>query len=233
MLNRAFTKREKVLLLVLVMILLGLVYYRFVRLPVQERIAAADTTVLEQQMEMEQQKSAIIKQMQEDIENGQKEVNGIVASYDNLKAESAALNTIFDFSFEQPVATDDAVRRTINISFTATNYQIARRIIQQVHDCAYRCLITDISVSADSDKMQQYANLENSTISGSMSVTFYETLNGATTTNGLTTSDGSAVQSSNVGLGNASLDLAQSSLETMAESLAGDAADKIAAGAGF
>ena len=68
MLNRAFTKREKVLLLVLVMILLGLVYYRFVRLPVQERIAAADTTVLEQQMEMEQQKSAIIKQMQEDIE---------------------------------------------------------------------------------------------------------------------------------------------------------------------
>ena len=238
MLNRAFTKREKVLLLVLVMILLGLVYYRFVRLPVQERIAAADTTVLEQQMEIEQQKSAIIKQMQEDIENGQKEVNGIVA-YDNLKAESAALNTIFaqatrfNFSFEQPVATDDAVRRTINISFTATNYQIARRIIQQVHDCAYRCLITDISVSADSDKMQQYANLENATISGSMSVTFYETLNGATTTNGLTTSDGSAVQSSNVGLGNASLDLAQSSLETMAESLAGDAADKIVAGAGF
>ena len=35
MLNRAFTKREKVLLLVLVMILLGLVYYRFVQLPVQ------------------------------------------------------------------------------------------------------------------------------------------------------------------------------------------------------
>ena len=239
MLNRAFTKREKVLLLVLVMILLGLVYYRFVRLPVQERIAAADTTVLEQQMEMEQQKSAIIQQMQEDIENGQKEDTGIVASYDNLKAESAALNTIFaqatsfNFSFEQPVATDDAVRRTINISFTATNYQIARRIIQQVHDCAYRCLITDISVGADSDKMQQYANLENSTISGSMSVTFYETLNGATTTNGLTTSDGSAVQSNYVGLGNSSLDLAQSSLETMAESLAGDAADKIAAGAGF
>ena len=81
--------------------------------------------------------------------------------------------------------------------------------------------------------MQQYANLENSTISGSMSVTFYETLNGANTTNGLITSDGSAVQNSYVGLGNSSLDLAQSSLETMAESLAGDAADKIAAGAGF
>ena len=81
--------------------------------------------------------------------------------------------------------------------------------------------------------MHQYSNLEISTICGSMSVTFFETLIGATTTYGLTTSDGSAVQSSNVGLGNASLDLAQSSLETMAESLAGDAADKIAAGAGF
>ena len=53
MLNRAFTKREKVLLLVLVMILLGLVYYRFVRLPVQERIATADTTVLEIRMDLE------------------------------------------------------------------------------------------------------------------------------------------------------------------------------------
>ena len=245
MLNRAFTKREKVLLLALVMILLGLVYYRFVRLPVQDRIAAADTTLLEQQMSAEQQKASIIKQMQEDIEAGKKDVTGIVASYDNLKAESAALNTIFseatsfNFSFEQPVATDDAVRRTINISFTATNYQIARRIIQQVHDCAYRCLITDISVSADEnggaeagDKMSQYPNLANATISGSMSVTFYETLNGATTTNGLTTSDGSAVQSSG-GLARSYLDLAQSDLETMAESLAGNAADQIASAAGY
>ncbi len=245
MLNRAFTKREKILLLLLVAVLLGLVYYRFVKLPVRDRIAAADTTLLEQQLMQEQQKAATIKQMEEAIAAGQQEVTGIVASYDNLKAESAALNSIFsqatsfNFSFSQPVATEDAVRRTISISFTATNYQIARRIIQQVHDCAYRCLIQDVSLSAQKnggaesgDKMSQYPNLENSTISGSLSVTFYETLNGATTTNGLTTSDGSAVQSSG-GLASASLDLAKSDLETMAESLAGDAADEIAAAAGF
>lgn len=60
-LNRPFTKREVVLILVLAVILLAMVYYRFVYVPVQDQISALDTTALEDQIQAETIRAQQIK----------------------------------------------------------------------------------------------------------------------------------------------------------------------------
>ena len=140
MLKRSFTKFEKALLLVLIVVLLALVYYRFVYLPVQDRIAASDTYEIENQIKAEQQKAALIQSMKDEVDENQDIKTGVVATYDNFKAEASLLNSIFvplaqkyNYSFETPIASDNTVRRTINISFTTANYKICRDILQKLH----------------------------------------------------------------------------------------------------
>lgn len=227
MLSRPFTKFEKILLLILVVLLLGLVYYLFVYAPVQKRIQAADTTLIEDQIQTELEKAYIIKSMKEEVDDSQKNLSGVVATYDNFKSEAALLNTIFvplaetyNYSFQTPVASGDTVRRTITISFTASDYQVARKIIQMIHDSKYRCMLNDVSISATSDSTGGYMSLKTNPIRCSVNVTFYETLIGAVSTAGLKM-DGSKTESDYIGLGAADFSkLERNSLETIAESIA-------------
>lgn len=227
MLSRPFTKFEKILLLIMVVLLLGLTYYLFVYSPVQKRIEAADTTLLESQIEEELYKAYIIQTMKEEVDDSQKNLNGVVSTYDNFKSEAALLNTIFvplaetyNYNFQTPVATGDTVRRTITISFTASDYQVARKIIQMIHDSRYRCMLNDISVSAVADSSRDYSSLKTNPVRCSVDVTFYETLIGAGSTAGLKI-EGSKTESDYIGLGAADFSkLQRNTLETIAESIA-------------
>ena len=227
MLSRPFTKFEKILLLILVVLLLGLTYYLFVYSPVQKRIKAADTTLIEDQIQTELQKAYIIKSMKEEVDDSQKNLSGVVATYDNFKSEAAFLNTIFvplaetyNYNFQTPEASGDTVRRTITISFTASDYQVARKIIQMIHDSKYRCMMNDISISATADSSGGYVSLKTNSIRCSVNVTFYETLIGAGSTAGLKI-EGEKTESDYIGLGSADFSkLERNSLETIAESIA-------------
>ncbi len=227
-LNRAFTKTEKLLLLILAIALLCLCYYRFVFVPVQDRIAAADTAPLEDELTAEQMKASQIQTMQQEIAENQGNETGVVQSYDNFTAEANALNAIFqaastfNFSFSQPIADGDAVRRSIGIDFTASDYQVAHSIIQQIHDCPFRCLIRDINITAQGvNGAQGSANVSNSPVSVSLNVTFFETLYDAKTTTGLDYAQGSEQKQNAGGLANADVsDIQRSDLETAAESIA-------------
>jgi hypothetical protein len=227
MLKRPFSKFEKAFLLVLVIIMLFLVYYRFVRLPVKDRIRAADTYEIEQQIEMEKKKKELIQSMKDEVTINQDTITGVVATYDNFKSEAALLNSIFiplaekyNYSFKTPVATDDAVRRTISISFTTANYRVCREILQKLHDSKYRCQMSDISISATNKSSNSYISLLTSPINCNLNITFYETLIGAATTAGLDTGSGKG-SGERVGLGGADFSgLQRSTLETMAEAIA-------------
>lgn len=233
MLNRAFSKREKVVLLILSVILLSLIYYRFVYINVNRRIAGADTTAIEDMILSEQQKAQSIENMQAEMEKAQSEGNGLVSTYDNFKAEANALNAIFaqadsfNFSFDRPVADGDAVRRVISIVFSASDYVVARNILQQIHDCPYRTLISDISINAvrQSKNDVNYAedpSIYTDAVQGSLKVTFYETLYDAKTVAGLELPK-EAKASKRVGLANADVSMIErSDLETLAESIASD-----------
>ncbi len=230
MLSRPFTKFEKVFLLILVVILLVLVYYRFIHLPVKQRVTEADTTLIEEQIAVEKSKAELIQSMKEEVSENQETIIGVVATYDNFKSEAALLNTIFvplaetyNYGFETPVAEDSIVRRKINITFTASDYRICRKIIQLVHDSRFRCMINSVNITAVSDRnTDEYISVLNGAIKCSMTVTFYETLIGAQTTAGLMMDD-SKNKSDYIGLGKADFSkLERNSLETIAESIAAE-----------
>ena len=227
MLKRPFSKFEKTFLLLLVILMLGLVYYRFVKIPVEDRIAAADTFEIEQQIETEYRKKQLIQSMKDEVSTNQDTITGVVATYDNFKSEAALLNSIFvplaekyNYSFQTPIATDDTVRRTINISFSTANYRVCRDILQRLHDSKYRCMISNITISATDKSSNTNKTLLTSPINCNLSVTFYETLIGAVTTAGLDMGK-SNTSGGYVGLGNADLSgIQRNTLETMAESIA-------------
>ena len=180
MMSRSFTKREKILLLVLCVLLLGILYYQFVYKTTVAMIDKYDTADLETDLQIEQTKAINIKNMEKEINANKSGSGGVVASYNNIKNELAALNDIFaaassyNLDFGQAVQDGDAVRREVNVTFTAANYSQAKAIIKAIHDCRYRCLIRSMSVSA--------ADTE---VSATMDVTFFETMYNANSNGGL------------------------------------------------
>lgn len=186
-LNRKFSKKETVLILILTFALLGFIYYFFTYDYLESQLRNYDTTDLDSQITLEQKRAAMISQMKQDIANGTVAYSGEVATYNNLSNEMTELNNIFsgtsvyNFDFAEPEATDNTVRRNINITFTSNSYAEAEKIISSLYSCRYRCLISDLDIAAGSDS----GVLQSGPVSVSMKVTFFETLQGATDTSGI------------------------------------------------
>lgn len=187
-----FSKRERTLLVILLLLILGLLYYQFVFVPVTEQIARSNTAALEQQIQTEQIRAKQIRNMKAEMEENLSQDGGVVESYDNFKNVAEFLNTVFDgnaveynFDYRKPVADQDAVRRNIVISFTAKNYRVARDIIQKLHDSHYRTLIRDMSITAVALNKEADPSVLTSGVKCTMTVTFFETMVDATTQAGL------------------------------------------------
>ena len=186
MMSREFTSREKLLLLILCVLLLGIVYYQFVVKAVDETIQKYDTAELETDLLIEQTKAENILSMEKEMKSLRTQSKSRVPSYNNIKALIGELNDIFaaastyNFNFNQAMKEGDAVRRDVNISFTAGTYSGAESIIEKLADCRYRCLIRDISISTGSE-----GGIGSGSVSVSMTATFFETMYNANTEDGL------------------------------------------------
>ncbi|MEE0955961.1 MAG: hypothetical protein U0L49_09155 [Eubacterium sp.] len=191
--NRALNKRELALLLVLTLLFLGLVYFRVVYLPVQEQLVEYDTAELEAQIAIEQAKAAKLDKMRKEIAENKGSETGEVATYDNIKNEIDLLNDIlmtsteYHLEWQQPEAAGDTVRRIVSISYTADDYDTALDIIRQIYQSKYRTLIRIAAISTDGSGDSR--TLDSGQISVNMDVIFYETLNGAVSTDGLIFTD--------------------------------------------
>lgn len=189
MMSRSFTKREKILLLVMAVLLLGLVYYQFVIREAADAVERYDVKELESELLIEQAKAQSKAQMLAEIEKGTTDVNGIVASYNNIKNEIRELNDIlsgtsgYNISFEQAVRSGDTARRDITITYEASNYKKARSVMKSLKNCKYRCMIKDVSFTSQSEGSSGLRS--GGKVSVSLKVTFYETMVDADTTLGL------------------------------------------------
>ena len=203
-LNRKLSTKEVVLFLVLVFASPARLHYAAVYIPLNGQIASYVTTEIESEMQLEQARAQKIKAMNEEMAANKAESVGVVATYNNIKNEMKALNEIvgkastYNFSFQDPVGSGSTVRRNIDISFTANNYSDAETIIRELYSCEYRLLIQDMTISPVT-----YDDLETGDVSVNMTVTFFETTDGAATTEGIvwqdngdgTTGDGSDTSS--------------------------------------
>lgn len=185
-LNRAFSHKEIALILFLTLVLLVMVYYRLVYVPIQREIESYDTTQLETEIQVEEARAAQIQRMKEEIASGQGNYNGEVKTYDNQQGEINALNQLFAnaeayrVSARQPVANGNAVRRNVDLSFTVEDYATAERMIEEISNGDFRCLIGNVNITP-----VNVHELNAGRVSCSLTITFFETLAGTDNRDGL------------------------------------------------
>ena len=158
--DRAFTTREKILMLVLAVVLLACAYYLLVFAPSQSAIENSKTQVsqLESELTINQAMALKTDSMRDELE--EKRAAGTRAKktldYDSTPAIMKELNGIlagtktYSLSFADPELSEDGatVRQSASVSFTAASYSAAKSVVKQLVDSTYTSLVTDFSIAA-------------------------------------------------------------------------------------
>lgn len=189
MLKHKFSLRETVLVCIAAILALGIFYYEAIEKNYQKALHQYDTTNIQSEMDLLDVKEAKMRSMKSYIEEHSDANQGEVAVYNNLANEIDALANILQptasnvsIQWAEPYLTDTIVRRNADITCTVPSYVIAESVIDQIVNLQYKCIISSLSISG-SDTMS--VNTSES-VSISMTVTFFETTDGAVNINGLT-----------------------------------------------
>lgn len=189
MLKHKFSLRETILVCIAAILALGIFYYEAIEKNYQKALHQYDTTNMQSEMDLLDVKEAKMRSMESYIEEHSDANQGEVAVYNNLANEIDALANILQptasnvsIQWAEPYLTDTIVRRNADITCTVPSYVIAESVIDQIVNLQYKCIISSLSISG-SDAMSVNTS-EN--VSVSMTVTFFETIDGAGNTNGLT-----------------------------------------------
>ena len=186
MLKHKFTLRESILLLVATILALGIFYYEVIYKNYQDALSKYDVTNIQQESEILTAKAVKKKTMETYIEEHKSTSFGEVATYNNITNEIEALAEIFEdknisISWQEPYLIDSIVRRNVEISTKVGSYKEAEEIVNEIANLKYRCIISSLSINTRNNKSVE----EENEITLSMSVTFYETVEGATDLSGL------------------------------------------------
>lgn len=183
-LSRNFKRSEKVLLVILGIILVGLLYYRLVYVNIEETIATANTEAeaLQSELDVAQVQLASMQKMQNELDEIEADPNASrIESYNNSAAEIAFLNDILEgtiqyaISFADVTRSGDLIRRNFTLQYQTNNYAEAQEISKALSNGEMRCLIGDVNCSIDKDGL----------VTISETATFFETMVGGTPDSGL------------------------------------------------
>ncbi len=177
--KRQFSLRERVLMVVLALLLLGCVYYILVEKPVQDTLmdASQRQSEAESQLTIASAQLQKMRRMQAALDQLEQSAQADVPDYDNAKNVVELLNRAMALTGEynltfQPVTTQGAIAsRTIQMNFRCDSYATAKQVLQILLDSDYRCRVTAMSVSCN-----QGSDISQGEVAVSASVTFYEFL---------------------------------------------------------
>ncbi len=179
MLSREFTKREKILLLILALILLAEVYYLLVHQKVERDLAEARarTEIATASYEIESVKAAKKQEMLEKIQEATKDGSAQpLPDYDNGTNVVAYMNGVmesveeYNLVFNNVDFRDYVAVRSINMSFSCQGYSAVKNIVTQLEDGPYYCEVTGLSISAANEIL----DMEDEMVSVQMTAVFYE-----------------------------------------------------------
>ncbi|MBR4474561.1 MAG: hypothetical protein IKS55_13090 [Oscillospiraceae bacterium] len=198
-LSRDFSRGEKLLLVFLALVLVGLAYYQFVDKAVRQSIEKANAEAESIKLELTAVNAKIqrMEEMQAELESIQSDPNAsYMGSYNNSKEELAFLNDVlkaadqYSISFSNVTRDGDQIRRNFSLQFTTTDFAGMERIIKQLCDGKMRCLINDISYnttrynySAAERELYGYDYYER--VNVNCTATFFETMVGGVEDAGL------------------------------------------------
>ena len=136
-LNHVLTKKEKIFLVTVVLACLGSIWFLGIYRPIRQRIQAADTTELEDELSIEEMKALKIQSMQKEITANKEAGLPEIPSYNSFKEEIAELNKIFgnavdfDFQFSEPEQDGSLIRRNVAVKFDAKNFEAAKEMVKK------------------------------------------------------------------------------------------------------
>ncbi len=174
--NRAFTQREKVLLLVLTVLIIVIGYVKLILQPINAQIDSYQSMTLEEQTAFEENqiKAARMSLMEKEIEKAKaKGIRREVPAYDNSSNLLPGLYQIMESSvdyslnFGELVYDGNIVQRPVEMTFQTRTYKQARNIIDKLYKSGYAMQITDVNIDTKKATDTQL-------VSTSMSVTYFE-----------------------------------------------------------
>ena len=185
-LSRDFTIREKILLLILALLLVGFAYYRFVDVPVREGIASAQSKQdsLSTELTIVEAKVRSLEKMQNELDDIAKQGTvSYMPSYNNAKNVNRLLNDVlgpldYAVNFTQLTRTGNQIRRNVSLQFTSPDYETMETVLRELSESEYRCLLNDLKGSVNTLR-------DGGTITVNLTATFFETMVGGTEDAGL------------------------------------------------
>ena len=188
MFNYEFSKREKILLLCLALLVIGLLWYQLIFVGTSDQAARLDSELAIAQTDLDVAHSKVekMKTMKEDVAAYKKEGANKVTmpDYDNTTQLMASLNSVLDdtsnytLSFD---AVDDSTRiveRGVKISFDCGSMKAARSIMKKLERETFACSIDSMSMLSNTAKNTGAASStapSDTGVSVSLHVVFYET----------------------------------------------------------
>ena len=200
MLHREFSLRERLLLIACLVLAVAIFYYQFVHKGIKGQIEEMSTYLLTEEISREQTTAANIQKMNQVIEQNADRNYGTIAVYNNLAAEISFIGSITDnasdvsLQWGNPVLRGTTVRRDVRVSYVAHSYEDAKEILYNFAHCPFRCLVYDMTMADNTNKTKDADKTktglkDGNVIAVTFTATFFETIEGATTTEGLVLED--------------------------------------------
>ena len=175
LLSRDFTVTEKVILLILTLVLMGLAYYQFIDQPIRNSLEEAQAQKDALQMELD-----YINLRIKDYENRVYEIQQLrelgrpMPSYNSSERELSILNNIlkpaseFEAFLQNITLNGDQIRRGFTLNFKSNSFETVKGIFTRLSNSPIRCLVGSVECSG--------IDAENSNIiTVKADGTFYET----------------------------------------------------------
>lgn len=189
-LEKELSLREKILLLILAIIIIGFAYYFLVDQPVKDQTRAAQSRIedLETELSIVQMRLADYNRMQSELDSVK---NGglytTMPSYNASHEERAYLDSVlssanhFSVNFSDVTRNGDQIRRDFVVNFSVSTYEKAMEIVTNLNNAPQRCLISDVTCNTINTNVEEAA----SHYMVNCICTFYETMVGGTPDAGL------------------------------------------------
>lgn len=193
-LSRQFTRREKILLLILAALLLFAVYFYAVSRPTSAVMESTQSQIenLKTEIAILDAKKQRMDAMQSELDTLHSSASAMpIPAYDNLQQLMVFLNNVLDGtndytlsfpSLDLPVedSGSDIVRRHLQMTFVSPNYAAARQTLNQLQACPFCSQLKDVSiipVTESRNALGQNASLLGNPVQVTLTMSFYENMN--------------------------------------------------------
>ena len=183
MMSYTFSLREKVLLVILALILVGLAWFMFVYQGSANEVIRLNGQIADTESEIAVATGRVsqLAQMQQDIEkfkeSGARQVE--VPAYDNLQPLMIELNSVMEMTNTYSLSFDELkndvgfVERGAQITYSCNSYEEVEAVMNAMVNGPYPCSIDSASIGSASSGGSRTAT-SGAVVTASIHVTFYE-----------------------------------------------------------